>query len=119
MQPLVCEHFTSSVPPTLATLFSATFASGIIPDEWATATVTPLFKRGDPLDTSDYRPVAVGVPLARLYASVLNRRITPYLVAKNLRAQGQAGFCSRRSVNHYHFALQPVIDRHTQQRKPL
>ncbi len=76
--------------------------------------MTPLFKRGDPLDTSNYRPVAVGVPLARLYANVLNRRITPYLEEENLRAQGQADSRSRRSVNHNHIALQ-----HTQQRKPL
>ena len=57
--------------------------------------------------------------LRHVYANVLNRRITPYLEEENLRAQGQAGFCSRRPVNHNHFALQHVIDRHTQQRKPL
>ncbi len=111
---------THLLGPTLAALFSATFASGTIPDAWATATVTPLFSAVPPwIPPIIYRPMAVGVPLARLYANILNCRITPYLEEGNLRAQGQAGFRSRRSVNHNHFVLQHVIDRHTQQRKPL
>ena len=105
--------------PVLAKIFTAAFAAGTIPISWSTAAVTPLHKKGDPTDTANYRPVAVGVPLARLYASVLNGRVTPYFEAEYLRAQGQAGFRARRSINHNLFALQQIIDKHCDARRPL
>jgi len=61
----------------------------------------------------------VGVPLVRLNASVLNNRITPYFEAEQMRAQGQAGFRARWSINNNHFALQDAIDRSLKQRRPL
>ena len=82
---------------TLAALFTAAFTAGSIPDSWTTSAVTPILKKGDPTVTSNYRPVAVGTPIARLYASVLNNRISPYFEAEELRAQAQAGFRPRRS----------------------
>ena len=104
---------------TLAALFSAAFAAGSIPGSWTTSAITPIYKKGDPAVTSNYRPVAVGTPIARLYASILNNRISPYLEAENLRAQAQAGFRPRRSVNHNLFALQHAIDKSRRYRQPL
>ncbi len=86
--------------PTLAALFSAAFTAGTIPNGWSTATITPTHKRGDTTDTANYRLVAVGVPLVRLYASVLNNRVAPYFEEEQLRAQAQAGFRARRSINN-------------------
>ena len=48
-----------------------------------------------------------------------NNRISPYLEAENLRAQAQAGFRPRRSVNHNLFALQHAIDKSRRYRQPL
>ena len=59
---------------TLAALFTATFTARSIPDSWATSAVTPIYKKGDPVDTAKYRPVEVGTPIARLYATVINNR---------------------------------------------
>ena len=104
---------------TLAALFSAAFAAGSIPGSWTTSAITPIHKKGDPAVTSNYRPVAVGTPIARLYASILKNRISPYFEAENLRAQAQAGFRPRRSVNHNLFALQHAIDKSRRYRQPL
>ncbi len=41
---------------------------------------------------ANYRPVAVGVPLARLYARILNARLSPYVESQHLRAEIEAGF---------------------------
>ena len=69
---------------------------------------------------ANYRPVAVGVPLARLYARILNARLSPYLESQHLRAEIQAGFRANRSVGHNLFALQHGIDKHAGPRgRPL
>jgi hypothetical protein len=104
---------------TLAALFTATFSAQSIPDSWATSAVTPIYKKGDPVDTANYRPVAVSTPIARLYASVINNRVSPYLEAQGLRAQAQAGFRAHRSVNHNLFALQHAIDKSRRNKVPL
>ncbi len=62
---------------TLTALFTATLSAQAIPQSWATSAVTPIYKKGDAVDTANYRPVAVGTPIARLYASVINNRISP------------------------------------------
>ena len=82
-----------------------------VPAAWKSSTVTPLYKKGDPMDVANYRPVAIGVPLARLYARILNARLSPYLESQHLRAEIQ-GFRANRSVGHNLFALQHVIDKH-------
>ncbi len=52
---------------TLAVLFTAAFIAGSIADSWTTSAIIPILKKGEPTVTFNYRPVAVGTPIARLY----------------------------------------------------
>ena len=45
--------------PCLQKLFNLAFSTGQVPTEWQTSLVTPIFKRGNTDDTSNYRPIAV------------------------------------------------------------
>ena len=80
---------------------------------------TPVFKKGDESDTSNYRPIAVGEPLCRLYAAILNSRIVNWAETNGLRAPCQAGFRPRLSTEHQLFALRHFIDRSKSQKQPL
>ena len=118
-----CE--TDTRPPThilaapLAHLFTEVMRRGAIPEGWKTSVITPILKRGDPADTANYRPIAVGVPLVRLYANLLNRRLMSYLEGQGLRAPTQAGFRPHMSINHHLFTLQHLIDSSRLHRRPL
>lgn len=99
----VVDSFDGSVPsgqsthllaPALSRLFAAAFNSASISKSWTTAIVNPIYKKADPTDTSNYRLVAIGVPLARLYVVVLHRPLSPYLGGRHLLADAQAGFSS-------------------------
>jgi hypothetical protein len=54
--------------------------------------------------------------MVRLFAIILNSRMSSYLESQYLRAEAHAGFCARRSVSHNLFALQHAIDKHTGRR---
>ena len=81
--------------------------------------MTPVFKKGDKCDPANYRPIAVGEPLCRLYAAILNRRIVSWAEEAGLRAPCQAGFRPRMSTEHQLFALRHFIDRSRFQKQPL
>lgn len=97
----------------LTALFNQAFASGQVPAQWNTCLVTPLFKHGkpNPCDTNNYRPIAVGDSLAKLYASVLNKRLSAYAESKHIRNPAQAGNRRALSTIHQLFTLQHLIDK--------
>ena len=44
---------------SLCDLFNKSLLSGIFPDDWKCARVTPLFTQGKPFDLNNYRPILV------------------------------------------------------------
>ena len=87
------------------------FTSGRVPVACNQALVTPMFKRGDKLDPTSYRPIAVTEPLMRLYAGMLNARLLDYTDSNELRANTQAGFRPGHSVLHQVFTIRHMMQR--------
>jgi hypothetical protein len=50
----------------LTKVLNSLFRTGTVPDFVNGGLVTPVFKKGDPFDTSNYRPITVTEPLMRL-----------------------------------------------------
>lgn len=105
--------------PCLLVLFNAAFSTGQVPLSWKSSLVTPIFKKGDATDTANYRPIAVGEPIGRLYASILASRLVKYTEQQQLRSPTQAGYRPQLGTMHQAFALQHVVDKHKHARKPL
>ena len=59
----------------LAAILDAAFQRGVSPDKMKSSLVTRVLKKGDRSDPANYRPIAVGEPLCRLYAAILNQRM--------------------------------------------
>ncbi len=60
--------------PQLTTLLNCAFHQGVVPTTLNSSWITPVFKKGDPFDTANYRPIAVMQPIACLCAGVLKAR---------------------------------------------
>lgn len=102
--------------PLLTRLFNAAFQAGHLPSHINRSLVTPVFKRGDPGDPANYRPIAVTEPLSRLYATVLNARLVSFTEECHLRDPTQVGFRPGKSTIHQVFALQHFVDAATPKR---
>lgn len=105
--------------PALCHIFNLAFSTGHVLAEWQTSLVTPVFKHGDPTDTSNYRPIDVGEPLIRLYTSILNYRLTKYTEDHQLRTPTQGGYWPDLSTVYQAFVLQHVIDKQSHAHLPL
>lgn len=100
-----------ALTPVLARLFTAVFRAGCFPPDWALGAITPIHKKGDTTDPNNYRGITVGHVLGKLYALVINARLTSWLEMHGLRARGQAGFRPGRSTVDNCFILRALAER--------
>ena len=64
-----------TVAQKLATFFSQCFKNAVLPKQWDKAVVVAIFKKGDRMDPSNYRPISLLDTCYKLYARILQRRI--------------------------------------------
>ena len=105
--------------PTLTVLINSLFRQGAVPESINVSLVTPVYKKGDPFDTSNYRPIAVTEPIMRLYAGILNARLVQFTEQEHLRAESQTGFRPELATTHQLMALQHFISESHHARTPL
>ena len=105
--------------PCLAALFNLCAAAGRLPTSWALSGVTPIHKGGDELDPSNYRGIAVGTAIGKLYATMLNQRMTAWLEAHQLRARGQGGYRLDHRTQDHLYLLRTLVEDHRQRKQPL
>jgi hypothetical protein len=72
--------------PLLGDLFRAVLCSGPVPPVWKVAQHTPLFKKGDRPDPSNYRLIAVSSVVCRLFVGVMNMRLARWHQTRNMFA---------------------------------
>ena len=82
----------SIVSPSLTVIFAKSIETGIFPDKWKLATVTPIFKKGKRDDPNNYRPISVIPTVAKIFEKSICDQISEYLNANNLLSHCQSGF---------------------------
>jgi hypothetical protein len=75
----------------LLTTFNCFLEKGF-PKALSTGVVHALFKGGNASKFDNYRGITVGPILAKLFAMILEKRLSEWVEQHGLRAKGQAGF---------------------------
>lgn len=109
----------AELAPCLAAIFNASQRVGALPRPWALCGITPIHKGGDVTDPGNYRGIAVGSLLAKLYAAMLNERLMEWTERHGLRARGQAGFRRDHRTTDQVFVLRTLIERARADKQPL
>ena len=78
--------------------------------------ITPIYKRGDPTDPKNFRPITLGSAIDKLYNLVLNDRICKYLEDNNKLHDAQQGFRPGRSAVDNIYMLKTCLDARCQRR---
>ena len=74
---------------------------------------------GDTQDPGNYRGIAVGSLLAKLYACILNELLMKWTEQHQLRARGQAGFRRDHRTTDQTFVVRTLIEKAKADRQPL
>ncbi len=75
----------------LLTTFNCFLAEGFL-EALSIGVVHALFKGGDAFEFDNYRGIMVGLILAKLFAMILDKRLSKWAEQHGLRAKGQVGF---------------------------
>ena len=81
----------------LSFIFQQSLDSGTVPDDWRTANVVPIFKKGDRGLASNYRPVSLTALACKTMEHIVVSSILDHLDAHNILSDLQHGFRAKRS----------------------
>ena len=82
----------------LATIINKSIMSGVFPQQWKIAAVSPVLKKGSAQLLSNYRPISCLPAASKLLEIVVCSQLSDYLEANNLLPKNQHGFRPRRST---------------------
>ena len=81
-----------------------------VPARWKESVSVLLHKGGDPALAASWRPIALGLTVAKLYAGVWADRLSGWAEANDLLSPSQKGFRSFDGVLEHNFVLQCAIN---------
>ena len=79
IHPLVLQKTASEMCVPLAILFQKSLDEGICPEEWKSANVTPIHKKGDRTEPSNYRPVSLTSQVCKVMESIIRDEIMKHV----------------------------------------
>ncbi|CAH2268874.1 jg21145 [Pararge aegeria aegeria] len=101
----------------LAELFNLILQKSETPTQWSESNIILLYKKGDPKDIGNYRPISLLPTLYKLFSTIINARISPTIGAR--QPVEQAGFRKAFStIDHIH-TLELIIEKYQEHQRPL
>ena len=87
-----------ALAPALAIIYNESLQTGVVPEDWRRANVTPIFKKGSKANPGNYRPVSLTSIPCKVMESCIKDAITDHLVNNQLIRDSQHGFMQHKST---------------------
>jgi hypothetical protein len=96
------------IQPLIEQVYNDALSKGILPDSWNVSLMTLLYKKNDPNDMGNYRPISLCNTDYKLMTRLLNHRIMT--VAPQIINENQAGFVPGRFIAQNALRCQVVME---------
>lgn len=90
-------------------LFNCYLKFKAVPSSWKNTTTIVIFKKGDRKNPGNWRPIALGNTIYKLYASCLNKRLIHWLEINNIFSPYQKGFLPHDGVFENNYVLDNIM----------
>ena len=83
---------------SLTLIINQMIETGIYPENFKIAKITPIHKKGDKNVISNYRPISLLPTLSKVFERVIHKQLYSYFNNENLLAEQQYGFRAKHST---------------------
>ena len=97
ISPRLLKELHHEIAPILTKIFKSSLHSGIVPDDWKSALVAPVYKKGPKCKPSNYRPISLTCIASILMEHILVSNIMTHFDSNDILSPFQHGFCSKHS----------------------
>ncbi|KAL8575234.1 hypothetical protein ACOMHN_042355 [Nucella lapillus] len=97
LSPRVLKEVAVEIAPSFALLYQASLDTGVVPADWKSAHVSPVFKKGERYKPENYRPISLTSIPCKLLEHILVRDIMTYCENHQILCEEQHGFRRGRS----------------------
>jgi hypothetical protein len=112
MPTFLIKQVIDSVIDPLTHIVNESLSNGIYPDQLKIAVVKALFKKGDPYEVSNYRPISLLTSFSKIFEYIVYIRIYDYMTSCNFWNKSQHGFLKGKSVETAIFEFTRAIYQH-------
>ncbi|KAL8625338.1 hypothetical protein ACOMHN_044481 [Nucella lapillus] len=111
LSPRVLKEVAVEIAPSLALLYQASLDTGVVPVDWKSAHVSPVFKNGERYKPENYRPISLTSIPCKLLEHILVRDIMTYCENHQIFCEEQHGFRRGRSCETQLLGLVDEVSR--------
>jgi hypothetical protein len=91
------QNCAEEISPVLAVIYRKSMAQGKVPEEWKSANVVPIFKKGSKSSAGNYRPISLTCISCKVMESIIKDDILLHLKRNKIITSSQHGFTKGRS----------------------
>ena len=85
----IFKHCTSEIAPIHQILFTQSHNTGTLPNDWLTANITPVYKKGIPYN---YRPISLTSVCSKVMEHIVFHSIIQHVQDHGILSEFQHGF---------------------------
>ena len=94
---VVLKKLTSTVAPSLCTIFRRSYSTSKVPKDWLRANVAPVFKKGDRTDPENYRAISLTCISCKMMEHIIASKLMRHGTNNDILYPLQHGFREKRS----------------------
>ena len=99
---IILKQLVKPLSFPLSDLFNASLIKVQVPDLWKQANITPIHKKNDPSDITNYRPISLLSTVGKVLEKIVYKYVFNFLMDHEVLATLQSGFISGDStVNQF------------------
>ncbi len=98
--PGLLQNLLEEVTPVMEIIFRRSLEEEEVPEDWRSANMTPIFKKGAKSDLCNYRPVSLTTVCCKVLESIISDDLMEHLLGNDLLKSSQHGFIVQKVIHH-------------------
>ena len=97
IHPMILKQCADILAKPLSPIFKSSYRLGIVPENWKTAIVAPIRKKGSKHEASNYRPISLTSVVCKVMEAIIKDKVVLSLQEGSIITDRQHGFVRGRS----------------------